>query len=104
MFIHKAWCQKEPFIVMDVGHVIVAWMHLWRAAIAAPMLGKLAGSFDEAARKKAVQDNKQGVFYERAIRCAEYYPHSVLPETLGRMKAITACSSAVMDMPDAAFG
>jgi hypothetical protein len=90
---------------LDVtGDVIMAWMHLWRATIAAPRLEKLIGNLDEATRKKAVQDNKQAVFYEGQMRCAEYYLLAVLPGTLGRMKAISACSSAVMDMPEAAFG
>jgi hypothetical protein len=79
-------------------------MHLWRATVAAPKLEKFAGSLDEAARKKTVQDNKQAVFYEGELRCAEYYLLSVLPGTIGRMKAISIGSSAVMDMPDTAFG
>jgi hypothetical protein len=92
-----------PFLEVT-GDVIMAWMHLWRAAVAAPKLEKLLGSLDDAIRKKAVQDNKQAVFYDGQIRCAEYYLLSVLPGTLGRMKAISTGSSAAMDMPDAAFG
>ena len=58
-----AFSFAQPFLEVT-GDVIMAWMHLWRATVAAPKLEKLAGSLDEAARKKAVQDNKQAVFYE----------------------------------------
>jgi alkylation response protein AidB-like acyl-CoA dehydrogenase len=98
-----AFSFAQPFLEVT-GDVIMAWMHLWRATVAAPKLEKLAGSLDEAARKKAVQDDKQAVFYEGEFRCAEYYLLSVLPGTLGRMKAISIGSSAAMDMPDPAFG
>ena len=101
--VKTAFSFAQPFLEVT-GDIIMAWMHLWRATVAAPTLEKLAGSLDEAARKKAVQDDKQAVFYEGILQCAEYYILSVLPGTLGAMQAIALGSSAVMNMPDAAYG
>lgn len=52
--------------------------------------------------KKALQENKQDVFQEE-LRYAQRYMLSVLPGTLGGMKAISVDYSAAMNMPDDAF-
>jgi hypothetical protein len=64
---------------------------LWRATIAAEKLEK-------GAKKK---DN---VFYEGQLKSAEFFTHSILPATLGKMDAILASNSAVVDIEEDAFG
>ncbi len=98
-----AFANAHPFLEV-AGDVVMAWMLLWRASVAAPQLGKLAGSFDPEARRAAAEKNKNAAFYEGQIRSAEYFIKSVLPVTYGKMKAIMGSSNAVIDIPEASFG
>jgi alkylation response protein AidB-like acyl-CoA dehydrogenase len=73
------------------GDVVMSWMLLWRAAIAARQL-------NDGARKK---DQK---FYEGQIKSAEYFIQSVLPVTMGKMDAIMAGCSAAVEIGEDSFG
>lgn len=99
----SAFAFAHPFLDVT-GDVMMAWMLLWRAVIAATQMEKLAGSLDAEARSKAVEKNKNAAFYEGQIRSAEYFIYSILPVTWGKMKAITTTNSAAVDIPEAAFG
>ncbi|MGD9972770.1 MAG: acyl-CoA dehydrogenase [Desulfatirhabdiaceae bacterium] len=99
----SAFAFAHPFLDVT-GDVMMAWMLLWRAVIAATQMEKLAGSLDAEARRKAVEKNKNAAFYEGQIRSAEYFIYSILPVTWGKMKAITTTNSAAVDIPEAAFG
>jgi alkylation response protein AidB-like acyl-CoA dehydrogenase len=85
-----AFAFAYPFMEV-AGDVVFSWMLLWRATLAAQKL-------ENGARKK---DN---VFYEGQLKGAEYFSHSVLPATLGKMDAILASNSAVVDIPEDSFG
>lgn len=78
-----------PFLEA-MGDVIMAWMLLWRAAVALPRIGK--------AKKK------DRAFYEGQIKTADFFIQSILPITLGKMDAIHKSSDAVVEIEDAAFG
>jgi hypothetical protein len=79
-----------PF--MEVcGDVVMAWMLLWRAQVAAEAL--------EAGAK-----DKDAAFYEGQIQGADYFTAVVLPRTLGRMEAILGGCDVVNAMDDDAFG
>ena len=86
------------------GDVVMAWMLLWRASIAAPLLEKLAGGFDPEARRTAAEKNKNAAFYEGQVRSAEYFVQSVLPVTYGKMKAIMNSCGAAVEIPEVSFG
>ncbi len=73
------------------GDVVMSWMLLWRAAIAARQL-------NDGARKK---DQK---FYEGQIKSAEYFIQGVLPVTMGKMDAIMAGCSAAVEIGEDSFG
>lgn len=76
-----AFAYAYPF--MDVtGDVVMAWMLLWRAVVAAQ---KLAGK----AKKKDV------AFYEGQLNSARFFIKSVLPVTLGKAAVILAGDDAV---------
>jgi len=79
-----------PFMEVT-GDVVMAWMLLWRAGIAARNL--------EAGAKK-----KEQAFYEGQIKSAEYFAHALLPVTLGKMKAILAGCGAAVEISEEAFG
>jgi hypothetical protein len=72
------------------GDVVMAWMLLWRAAVAARKL--------ETNPKK-----KDAVFYEGQIKSAEFFIYSILPITYGKMKAILAFNGAVVEIAEDSF-
>jgi hypothetical protein len=74
-----------------MGDVVMGWMLLWRAAIAAEKL--------QAGAKK-----KDRAFYEGQATTARYFINNVLPVTRGKMNAIQGLDDAVMAMPEVGFG
>jgi alkylation response protein AidB-like acyl-CoA dehydrogenase len=86
----SAFAFAHPF--MEVcGDVVMAWMLLWRAAIAARKL--------ENNPKK-----KDAVFYEGQIKSAEFFIYAILPITFGKMKAILAFNGAAVEIAEDSFG
>jgi len=85
-----AAAHAHPF--MEVcGDVMVGWMLLWRARVAAEALA--AGGKE-----------KDAAFYDGQIKSFEFYAQTMLPVTLGRMEAILSGSTLALDMPEDAFG
>jgi alkylation response protein AidB-like acyl-CoA dehydrogenase len=86
----EAFAFAYPF--MEVfGDVVMAWMLLWRASIA-------AGQIEKGAKKK------DAAFYEGQMKSAEFFIYSILPVTLGRINAILAGNDAVIRISEDAFG
>ena len=85
-----AFAFAHPFLEV-CGDVVMGWMLLWRARIAAE---KLAAGAKE----------KDRVFYEGQIKSAEFFGFTVLPVTQGKMRAILAADSSAVEIPDDAFG
>jgi hypothetical protein len=85
----SAFAFACPF--MDVcGDVIMAWMLLWRANIAASKM--------EKAKKK------DKAFYEGQLKSAEFFTKTILPITLGKMNSILDTNSAAVEISEDAFG
>ena len=85
----NAFAFAHPFLEVT-GDVVMAWMLLWRAAI--------------AGRKIDGAGKKDKAFYEGQMKSAEYFIKSVLPVTLGKMNAILANNGAVVEISEDAFG
>jgi alkylation response protein AidB-like acyl-CoA dehydrogenase len=86
----NAFAFAHPF--MEVcGDVVMAWMLLWRAAIAARELGNKPGK-------------KDATFYEGQIKSAEFFIYSILPITLGKMEAILTTNDAAVKINEDSFG
>ena len=85
-----AAAHAHPFLEV-CGDVIVGWMLLWRARVAAEAL---AGG----------GKSKDAPFYEGQIKSAEYFTQVMLPVTYGRMNAILSGSTVSIDIPEEAFG
>ncbi|HSQ86295.1 MAG TPA: acyl-CoA dehydrogenase [Desulfobacterales bacterium] len=86
----NAFAFAHPF--MEVcGDVVMAWMLLWRAAIAARELESKPGKKDAA-------------FYEGQIKSAEFFIYSILPITLGKMEAILTTNDAAVKINEDSFG
>jgi len=86
----NAFAFAHPF--MEVcGDMVMAWMLLWRAAIAARELESKPGKKDAA-------------FYEGQIKSAEFFIYSILPITLGKMEAILTTNDAAVKINEDSFG
>jgi hypothetical protein len=85
-----AFAHAYPFMEVT-GDVVLAWQLLWRATIAAEKL-------ENGAKKK------DAVFYEGQLKSAEFFVHSILPATVGKMDAILTTNSAAVDIEEDAFG
>ncbi len=85
-----AFAYAYPFMEV-MGDVAMAWMLLWRATIAAKRL-------EEGAKKK------DQAFYEGQTRSAEFFIHSILPVSMGKMNAILNCNDAITRISEDAFG
>jgi hypothetical protein len=82
----------HAYSFMEVfGDVVFAWLLLWRASIAAQNL-------ENGAKKKDV------AFYEGQIKSVEFFAHSILPVSLGKMNVILAADSTAVDISEDAFG
>jgi len=85
-----AFAFAFPFLEV-MGDVIMAWMLLWRAAVAKQKLEAGAG-------KKDVE------FYEGQLKTAEFFIQVKLPITFGKMDSILKSSSAAVEISEAGFG
>ena len=85
-----AFAHAYPFMEV-AGDVVLSWLLLWRATIAAEKL-------ENGAKKKDV------AFYEGQLKSVEFFVHCVLPVTLGKMNAILATNSAVVEIGEDSFG
>jgi hypothetical protein len=86
----KAFAHAHPFLEV-MGDVIMAWMLLWRASVAAP------GTADQTNRKDLA-------FYEGQMMTAMFYIETLLPVAMGKMDAIEKSSPAALEISDDAFG
>jgi len=83
-----AFANAHPF--QDAtGDAMMAWMHLWRATIAATKL--------EKAKKKDIP------FYNGIIKSLQYYVETKLPITIGRFNALMNTSGVAVEIEDACF-
>jgi alkylation response protein AidB-like acyl-CoA dehydrogenase len=101
--LREAFAYAKPFLEV-VGDVCLAWMHVWRATIAATQLEKIVGNLDPAERIRQAAENKKVAFYEGVLQTATFYIHVVVPVTIGKMKAIQSGDTAILDIPAASLG
>ncbi|MFA6009936.1 MAG: acyl-CoA dehydrogenase [Desulfobacteraceae bacterium] len=84
----NAFAFAHPFLEAT-GDVVMAWMLLWRATIAASKL--------EGAKKKDVP------FYEGQLKSLEFFTCNILPVTFGKMEVIKATNGAIVDISEESF-
>ena len=84
-----AFAHSVPFMEA-MGDVIMGWMHLWRAAVAAPKI--------DGAKKK------DRAFYTGQVKTAAFFINTILPVTAGKLDAIAAGDPSAMEIPEEGFG
>ena len=87
--LRAAFAHSLPFLEI-MGDVVIGWMLLWRALV--------------AAQNKAHAQKNDLLFYEGQIKTAEFFIRTILPGTIGKMDAIEECCDAAVTMDEAAFG
>jgi uncharacterized membrane protein len=82
----------HAYSFMEVcGDVVMGWLLLWRACV--------------AAQKLATGDSKKDVaFYEGQIKSAEFFANSILPVSRGKMNVILTTNGAALEISEDAFG
>ncbi len=83
----SAFAFSHP-LLEAAGDVAMAWMLLWRAQAAHPALEKLLKSSKENSLDKILSSNKNAAFYHGKITTAEFFIHTLLPVTMGKLDAI----------------
>lgn len=83
-----AFAFTHPFLEAT-GDLTMAWMLLWRAAVAAPKIG---------------QKKKDDAFYTGQVTTARFFINTQLPITAGKLNAIQIMDGAAVAMEDASFG
>jgi len=73
------------------GDVIMAWMLLWRAAVAEKKI--------ETGEKR-----KEADFYDGQLKSADFFMRTHLPVTMGKMSSIMDLCSAAITISDTSFG
>jgi alkylation response protein AidB-like acyl-CoA dehydrogenase len=101
--VKTAFAHAHPFL-MAFGDVAMAWMLLWRAATAAPLLEKRLAKVAPEARAAKIAKDKLAAFYDGQRQTARFFIKSVLPETMGRMRSIQAGDAAALEIGEAGFG
>jgi hypothetical protein len=86
----KTFALASPFLEVT-GDVVMAWMLVWRASIA-------AGKLEQGAKKKDM------AFYEGQIKSAEFFVFNILPVTQGKMETILNGNDAVVTISEDSFG
>ncbi|UCH23081.1 MAG: acyl-CoA dehydrogenase [Deltaproteobacteria bacterium] len=85
-----AFAHALPFLYA-MGDTIMAWMLLWRAAVAVQKLS-------------SKPKNKEVAFYKGQIKTAEFFIKTELPAAMGKMDAIKKASAAAIEIDDDSFG
>ncbi len=98
-----AYAFAHPFLEVT-GDITMAWMHLWRATVAFPKLQQIAGSTDMNIFREKAEAHKDAAFYYGQLKTAEFFIHTILPITMGKLNAIAETNGAAVDMLDASFG
>ncbi|WDN88932.1 hypothetical protein BuS5_01900 [Desulfosarcina sp. BuS5] len=84
----NAYAFSHPFMEAT-GDIVMAWMLLWRASIAAPKIGK---------------SKKDTAFYEGQVKTAQFFINTMLPVTAGKLDAISASDGSAVEISEASFG
>jgi alkylation response protein AidB-like acyl-CoA dehydrogenase len=97
-----AFAHSKPFLDA-MGDVVMAWMLIWRATVAAQKLQGLVGDAQGAERIEKIKKNKNAAFYDGQIKTAQYFINVVLPMTNGVFDSIAGSDSAIIDMLEESF-
>ena len=101
--VKTAFAYAHPFLEV-VGDVCMAWMHLWRATVAAPCLEKLAAGASPGDIAQMAGKNKAVAFYDGQLKTAEYFIRAILPVTMGKMESIIAANNSLVNINSKSFG
>ncbi|WP_319524677.1 acyl-CoA dehydrogenase [uncultured Desulfosarcina sp.] len=95
----SAFASAHP--LMDAaGDLIMAWMLLWRAAVATPALAR---RIQGKTLEEALPTDKTAAFYHGKIMAAEFFIKTQLPVTMGKLDAIRPAQNAAVMIHENSF-
>ncbi len=101
-----ALLHAYPYLVA-FGDVMVGYMLLWQARVAAEKLRRMqadaGGAPGEEGRAALAATNPEAAFYMGKIGAAKYFAATVLPEVESRCKAIRSGERSALALPESAF-
>ena len=101
--VREAFAASHPLLEV-MGDVIMAWMLLWRAMVAAPKLKELAADAQDEVLADMIENNRQIAFYDGQMKSAAYFIHVHLPITAGKILALKKSRSEVIQIHEKSFG
>jgi alkylation response protein AidB-like acyl-CoA dehydrogenase len=99
----NAYAFAHPFLEAT-GDITMAWMLLWRTTVAYPKLQKIAGNSDLKAIREKAEANKDAAYYYGQLKTAEFFIHTIIPITMGKLNAIAETNGSAVEILDASFG
>jgi alkylation response protein AidB-like acyl-CoA dehydrogenase len=101
--VRAAFAASHPFLEI-MGDVIMGWMLLWRASVAAPKLEKIAANASGEALEAIIESNRQAAFYDGQLKTAAYFIYALLPITAGKIQALKKSRDEVIQISEKSFG
>ena len=99
--------NARPFL-MIMGDLIIGWMLLQAAGIAADKLGAIYRSAGaegaKGMQRGVIRNNAEAAFYFGKVAVAKYFAVNVLTQIKGRCKSIQLADKTPIEIPDEAFG
>ncbi len=94
-----------PFLEL-FGDVVLAWLHLWQAAVACEKqkeLAEKAGAGTPEELFKLAQENKEAAFYLGKLATAKFYIGTLLPRIYGKIKQVLSSEAEYLIVPESTF-
>jgi len=98
-----AFAASHPFLEI-MGDVIIGWMLLWRASVAASKLDKIVANASGEALEALIEGNRQAAFYDGQLKTSAYFIHALMPITAGKIQAFKMSREEVIQIREKSFG
>jgi alkylation response protein AidB-like acyl-CoA dehydrogenase len=94
-----------PFLEL-FGDVVLAWLHLWQAAIAREKQKGLAekeGAGTPNELRRLAHESNEAAFYAGKLATAKFYIGTLLPRIYGKIKQVLSPEAEFLIVPEGAF-
>jgi len=100
--LRSAFAFAHP-LLEATGEVVMAWMLLWRATTAQPLLDKILDKAQGNSLGEILSNNRNAAFYHGKITTAEFFINTILPVTMGKLDAIMSGENPAVTIHENSF-